>query len=158
MILKKLCVLAFPFFVFTPCWALDTSVSTTNAVAQVTNPPTSAKPANETNTPTDPGKPIMVKSISPVFTIFLSANPTTGYSWYLADYNPRFVRLLEQHAVSAQNNRMGAPGMSVWQFQLQQISFSAPQITRITFEYRRPWELKAVKKQSFIVMSQQPTK
>lgn len=152
MLLKKLLILTLSFFALTLAWAEDApnapSVTDTKSVSA--NP----KKANDVSTPTDQSKPIIIKSISPVFNINLPGNITTGYQWYLVDYNPRFVRLLGQKYTAASTKLMGAPGLSVWQFQLQQISFTAPQVTRIIFEYRRPWEPKAVKKASFTVLSQ----
>lgn len=169
----KLSVLIFSFFALTISLAKETSHTSVDVknpatpisvdTKNITTPTntknivTDSQKASQINTPTDLNKPISVTSNLPVFTIRMSVNLSTGYQWYLADYNPRFMRLLDQKYVSAQTKITGAPGLSVWEFQLQQISFAAPQVTHITFEYRRPWEPKAVKKQSFTVISQQPT-
>lgn len=156
MLFKKISVFILFFFILT--FALAAEVNDSSIAEDTKNLPTNLKKTSEVNTPTDVTKPLLVKSISPGFTVRLLANNTTGYQWYLADYNPRFVRLLDQQYVPASTKMVGSRGMSVWQFQMQQISFAAPQVTRIIFEYRRPWELKPIKKQSVVVITQQPTK
>ena len=103
---------------------------------------------------TNPSKPIVIRSVSPIFSINLSENVTTGYQWYLVDYNPRLMKLLGQQFFKDQTKLVGSPGISSWQFQLQRTAFNAPQSTRVTFEYRRPWESKAIKKESFTIMSE----
>lgn len=158
-LLKKLCGLVLLLFALMPCWALNTSTDAEDSTTTDTKDASvTAQTSDETNTSTDTKKPIIVRSSSPIFTIRLAANATTGYQWYLVDYDPRFIKLLEQQYVNTQNKHLlGAPGISVWRFQAQQIAFIAPHATHITFEYRRAWEPRAVKKQSFTVITQQPT-
>ena len=145
--------------VIQPCFALEKSADNQDEDQSSTS--TQSSPTNKTTTTnslTDLTKPISVNPNSSVFSINLAANISTGYQWYLADYNPRLIKLVSQQYLTGQTKLAGSPGVSAWQFQLQQIAFNAPQITRITFEYRRAWETKPAKKQSIIIISETTTK
>lgn len=128
-----------------PCLAAETPSENKKATKETTE--------DVASTLTSTTKPILVDAASPAFTIRLSANAGTGYQWFLRDYNTRLVRLLGQQYVAAKTKLIGAPGVSAWDFQLQQIAFVAPQVTTITLEYRRAWEQKVVKKQTFTIIS-----
>jgi inhibitor of cysteine peptidase len=134
-------LLAFLGFSWLSAWAADTPE----------NKPQNA--GQETTMLTDLNKPIIVSPASPTFTIRVAANATTGYQWFITDYNPRLVKLLSQQYVTKQTQSTGSAGTSVWEFQLQQMAFLAPHLTHITLEYRRPWESKAVKHHTFTIIS-----
>jgi len=142
MTLNKLIIGCMLLTLLTPCWAADM--------------PNDVKPtaqAQGASTLTSSTKPIVVSAASPTFAIRLTANAGTGYQWFLVDYNSRLVKLLSQQYVSGQTKLVGASGISVWEFQAQQIAFIAPQVTTITLEYRRAWEPKAVKQQTFTIVT-----
>lgn len=84
---------------------------------------------------------VMVTSNAPDFVIKLIANPTTGYSWFLRDYNGNLLTP-SKHEVKAPENKklVGAPGYEMWTFHVKPSAFIVPQQTMIRFVYARPWE------------------
>jgi inhibitor of cysteine peptidase len=83
---------------------------------------------------------IMVTKDQPQFVIRLKANPTTGYSWFLREYNSSLITPLK-HQYEAPNTKLiGAPGYEVWTFSIKPTGFTVPQVTQIHFVYARPWE------------------
>lgn len=99
-------------------------------------------------------KAIVVHPASPAFSIRLPAPPGVGTQWFLGEYNPRMVKLLGQKDITEKATKSSAAvGISVWDFQLQQTAFVAPQVTQIVLESRRLQEAKAVKRQTFTVVS-----
>lgn len=140
MILNKLCTACLLFLLALPTatWAAD--VSDAENVDQKTSALTSSN------------RPIVVYASSPTFSIRLAANVSTGYQWFLMDYNPRLVKLIGQQYLTGQTKLTGTPGTSVFKFQLEPVAFKSPQTTRITLEYRRSWEPKAVEQKVFSVM------
>jgi inhibitor of cysteine peptidase len=66
----------------------------------------------------------------------LPSNPTTGYSWAVAG-DPAPLRFMKTRNLksNASEPSLGAPGV-------QELKFGAPAtgISKLTLEYRRPWE------------------
>lgn len=90
---------------------------------------------------TDPNKPIVVTKSSPKVIIKLKSNPTTGYSWFLKDYDPRLL-VLVKHSFQAPTQKMpGAPGVEIWNFRLNPPAFFGPHLLEIGFVYARPWDI-----------------
>ena len=87
-------------------------------------------------------KPIFVKSDSPVVKITLSANPTTGYSWFLIKVNDHLVQPVSAvFAPPANKKLMGAPGTVTWTFKLTKAAFKVRYVTTVGLIYARPWDL-----------------
>ena len=74
------------------------------------------------------------------FTIKLKSNPTTGYSWFLRDYNSKLIAPLNHHFEVPQSKMIGAPGIEVWTFRVKPDAFVVPHQMRIRFMYARPWD------------------
>ncbi len=71
------------------------------------------------------------------FTIRLDSNPTTGYSWQLAEpYDESIVRLLEAEYIPSTTKRVGAGGEEKWTFQALKKGTA-----KISLKYARPWEI-----------------
>ncbi len=84
---------------------------------------------------------IMVSSDKPSFVIKLKSNPTTGYSWFLREFNSSLVEPVKQHFEAPTDKKlMGAPGYELWTFRAKPAAFLVPQQTTIRFVYARPWE------------------
>ena len=64
----------------------------------------------------NPSKPIMIKPETKQFEIRLAANLSTGYSWFLTKYNPRYVKPISHMYIKPQDNKPGQPGQEVWLF------------------------------------------
>jgi predicted secreted protein len=90
---------------------------------------------------TDSGKTIIVSQKMPQFTIRLAANPTTGYSWFLTDYSPQFIKVLTHAYHPAISQIAGASGHEEWTFAVNPNTFAAPQVIKISLLYARPWNL-----------------
>ncbi len=87
----------------------------------------------------DPGKTIMVSQTAPEFTITLAANPSTGYSWFVADYDPQFITVIKHSYQAPISQLVGARGIDVWNFKVNPAAFTAPHLLKIDMLYARPW-------------------
>ena len=83
---------------------------------------------------------ILVTVDQPQFTIKLPSNPTTGYSWYLREYDSNVVAPVKHHYQGGERRMMGAPGYEYWYFRVKHAGFIVPQQTLIRFLYARPWQ------------------
>ena len=59
---------------------------------------------------------ILVTADQTQFLIQLNANPSTGYSWFLRDYDDRLITPTQYRFEPAKNKLVGAPGVAVWTF------------------------------------------
>lgn len=84
---------------------------------------------------------ILVTPAHTQFTIKLKSNPTTGYSWFLREYDASFMKPIKHEFEAPANKKlMGAPGFEIWTFQVKPSAFTVPQTTMMRFVYARPWE------------------
>lgn len=88
-------------------------------------------------------KAITLEKGQRVFSIELEANPTTGYSWYLKDYDGKLVKPIKHEFKAPSGGTVGAPGYDVWTFKTDKIAFDVPIFTQITFIYAQPWNLES---------------
>lgn len=89
----------------------------------------------------------LITPAHPEFIIKLHSNPTTGYSWFLREYNANYLSPV-RHAYEGPSSKLiGAGGYEVWHFKLKPEAFTVPQQTIIRFVYTRPWEGKNRAKQ-----------
>ena len=102
---------------------------------------------------TDQQKPIVVKRSNTVFTIVLSSNPTTGYSWFLKNYDADLIKPLSRKYYPPQTKLIGAGGYEKWVFAVKEKGFIVPQTTNITLIYTRPWELQGAQVTNFKVVT-----
>lgn len=99
---------------------------------------TSIKPEAEY---TEKNTNFLVAATAPQFTIKLKSNPTTGYSWFLRDYDTHLIKLVKHQYVAGANKKMiGAGGYELWTFRVLPAGFIAPQQTLVRLVYSRPWE------------------
>lgn len=83
----------------------------------------------------------LVTPDQPEFTIKLKSNPTTGYSWFLREYNPNYLEPVKHHYQSSENHKMmGTPGYELWTFKVKALTFTVPRQIPLRFVYARPWE------------------
>jgi len=87
----------------------------------------------------DPGTVITVSSGSPVFTITQPANPTTGYSWSIKNYDSSLLKLIavDYRGFSTSAQMPGSGGNEVFVFQAQPQAFTTQGSTQITLVYAR---------------------
>lgn len=95
--------------------------------------------AEQTVKYSNPTKPIIVSQARAEFTLTMKSNPTTGYSWFLVDYNGNLIQPVSHKFIAQKNNMPGAGGHEIWTFRVVDEAFNVPQITRIKLVYARPW-------------------
>lgn len=104
---------------------------------------------------TNPIKPIIVSEQQNEFYIQLASNPTTGYSWFIQDYDSKWIKVKKHQFISYQPSMPGASGLEIWKFKINSNAFKTPQQLKIHFVYQRPWNKEIGKKVTFIVLTQE---
>lgn len=90
---------------------------------------------------TDAKPAVMVAAHQPQFVIKLKSNPTTGYSWFLRDYDATRIQAVKHVFVASEDKKLvGASGHQLWTFRVKPSAFVVPQQMMIRFAYARPWE------------------
>lgn len=108
---------------------------------------TVAEPVPEVYTADKPY--IVLKANQPEMTIRLKSNPTTGYSWFLHDYNYHLFTPKKHTFEPAGTGLMGAPGYETFTFKIERAAYVVPHEGNIRFVYSRPWQ--GIESGSFIV-------
>ena len=86
-------------------------------------------------------KQTIVVSGNAQFVVKLKSNPTTGYSWFLREYNAGLIEPVKHEVRAAADKRLaGAPGYELWTFRVRPAGSVVPQQTMLRFVYIRPWE------------------
>jgi inhibitor of cysteine peptidase len=80
-----------------------------------------------------------------LFQIRLPENPTTGYSWQLADWDQAVATKTRDQFLPSGSMELGAGGHHVWEF-----IANAPGKTMLRLENRRSWERSSTA-QSFLL-------
>jgi len=83
---------------------------------------------------------IVISHDQPEFIIKLKANPTTGYTWILREYDKNQLELVKHEFVRGPSQLVGAPGYDFWTFHAKPDFFTQSQQTTIRLTYMRPWE------------------
>lgn len=106
-----------------------------------------ATPANVSQTVTpaaitfsDPHKIIQVREAAPTFKIFLQANPTTGYAWFIKQIDSNLIQVRHHKYVAPGSKLVGAPGYEEWKFQVKPAIFKQNAETTVQLIYKRRWE------------------
>ena len=85
---------------------------------------------------------VMVSANAPQFIIKLKSNASTGYVWFLQDYNSGIISVVKHtYQMPVDNNLIGAPGCELWTFRVTPAGLIVPRETMIRFVYIRPWEV-----------------
>ncbi len=95
---------------------------------------------DENNIYTEDKLNIIATPQSPEFIIKLKSNPTTGYSWFLRDYDSNLIAPVSHTFQRPGQVMPGAPGYEMWTFRVKPAGFAVPQQTVIRLIYTRPWE------------------
>lgn len=116
-----------------------------NAATQTTQAPetVSAMPLTPANVYGEDKLNISVDSKHPTFTIQLKSNPTTGYSWFLREYDAKLLQPVKHNYKGGNTKLIGAGGFEYWTFRVSPAGFAVPQQTLIKFIYTRPWQSNA---------------
>src|SRR5262245_44150823 len=105
-----------------------------------TNTKTEALPSltkTDSNVYTEDKLSITVPPNQPTFVIKLKSNPTTGYSWFLREYDQNILMPVSQQFEKPTQELMGASGFEIWTFKVKPAGFVVPQQTIIRMVYAR---------------------
>lgn len=80
-----------------------------------------------------------VKTNQNTVVIHLEANATTGYQWFVKNYDHGLLSLNGSQYLSPKKTIMGGPGTMIYSF-IVNPHVARPKNTNIIFLYRRPWE------------------
>ena len=83
---------------------------------------------------------IMVKKSQACFALKLKSNPSTGYSWFLRDYDSLILHPIHHQYETPKKQLIGASGNEQWTFCVKSKAFIVPQQTIIRMIYARPFE------------------
>lgn len=83
---------------------------------------------------------ISVSVKDPVFVLKLKSNPSTGYTWFLREYDSAIITPVKHEYVQPNKGLIGAPGFENWTFKVKPAGFTVPQQTTIRMVYTRPWQ------------------
>jgi len=83
---------------------------------------------------------IMVNVKQPEFILKLKSNPTTGYSWFLREYDPNLIAPVRHSYQQPVKELIGSAGFETWMFRVKSAGFNVPQQTTIRMVYARPWQ------------------
>jgi inhibitor of cysteine peptidase len=78
-----------------------------------------------------------------VFRVNLPSNPTTGFSWFLKDYDDRLIEPVKHQFTAAQGGQVGVGGVDTWTFKANRTAFDVPHLTQISFIYAQPWNMES---------------
>ena len=95
---------------------------------------------NEKNVFTEASTSIIVSSEKPEFTLKLKSNPTTGYSWFLREYDSQIITPIKHNYEASTSQLIGASGFEYWTFRVNPTGFIVPQQTTMRMVYARPWQ------------------
>jgi len=99
-----------------------------------------AQDASLNNVYSEDKQNISVALDKPTFVLKLKSNPTTGYAWFLRDYNTNLIIPVKHSFQPPERGLIGAPGYELWTFRVKPAAFTVPQITTIRMTYARPWQ------------------
>lgn len=100
---------------------------------------------------------VMISPSNPTFTLKLKANPTTGYAWYLRDYDDDLIAPVKREFQKPDSKLAGAPGFDVWTFKVKPLAFQVPRQTAIRMVYARPFSGENVTPVMFTVSTTSAT-
>lgn len=82
---------------------------------------------------------ITVTTKQPSFMLKLKANPSTGYLWFLRDYDASLLTPVSHTYEKPDPKLMGAPGYDLWTFKMKPAAFIVPRQTTLRMIYTRPF-------------------
>ncbi len=98
---------------------------------------------------------ISVTQNAPQFIYQLKSNPTTGFSWFLREYDSSLVTPVNHYFQHSDTKLMGAPGYEFWTFRLKPAAFLVPHQLIIRLVYMRPWQSDETGKQLIVRVTTQ---
>lgn len=88
----------------------------------------------------DTHKPMVLTIGQKILVVRLKSNATTGFSWFLKNYDHDLLTLEGHRYIAPVPSKMvGVPGEEEWTFKINSTAYLAPQISQIEWVYARPW-------------------
>lgn len=116
-----------------------------------------ARGAENKNTVTDPNKAIQVTKKSPIIVLKIKSNPSTGYSWFLVNYDSTLITPISREFVPSEEKKTGSPGYELWRFSVNPTAFNVPRMTDIILQYIKPWVVPSkVRQLKFVIVIEEP--
>lgn len=84
-------------------------------------------------------KPIVISGNQATVNILLPAQPSTGYQWFLSEYDDKSLRVQSYRHIPNDSKRVGSIGQDEFKVVVHNRFKNAPQKQTLTFEYIRPW-------------------
>ncbi|OGT58085.1 MAG: hypothetical protein A3F14_06015 [Gammaproteobacteria bacterium RIFCSPHIGHO2_12_FULL_43_28] len=100
----------------------------------------STHPDNDKYVYTQDKENIVVNADHPEFTLKLESNPSTGYAWFLREYDADIIQPVKRVFRKNEKKLLGAPGSEFWTFRIKSAGFVVPQLTTLRMVYTRPWQ------------------
>lgn len=95
---------------------------------------------------------IRIDRSQPSFSLKLKSNPTTGYSWFLLNYDKGLIKPTGHEYIKPDSKMVGQGGYEIWSFEVLFSDLNGPKNTKILMEYKRPWEIAgSSKKVAYLV-------
>lgn len=100
-------------------------------------------------------KPLILNTKIHTLKIFLKANATTGYRWFLGKYPRKLLEPISQQYIAPTSELAGAPGLSEWTFRLnKKVSLNkVPRYFTIAFFYGRSFQTDSFVEKRIIVLT-----
>ncbi len=108
-------------------------------------------PTSTANNPAN--KPVAISPDQNILTINIQANPSTGYNWYLSQFNNQFFTLSSYQFTPGKTKMPGSPGTATFNFTINPIFHTGPYLSEIDFTYLRPWDMSSAVHQALWVLS-----
>lgn len=89
---------------------------------------------------TEANQNLLITKGHDTFTLRLKSNPTTGYSWFLREYDNNLITPVRHSFEASDQKLMGSPSYEVWVFKMKPNAFVVPHQTMMRFVYSRPWQ------------------
>ena len=117
------------------------------ALGLIISTPCYATTSTEVLTADTAEKSFLVTLDNPIISIPIENNRTTGYNWYLEEYNDKLVQPLASSYTTNQEGlqagMVGAPGITTWKFKVLESAFHVPTVTKVVLRYAKSWSHKA---------------
>lgn len=126
----KTILAASTFIVSTGIWAESATTTVTASKVDASKP---------SYTYTEDTPNFIVSANHPEFILKLKANPTTGFSWFLREYDNDILMPIKHVYQKPIGKLIGAPGYDLWTFKVKPAGFVVPQQTMMRMVYARPW-------------------
>ncbi len=97
---------------------------------------------------------VQATNSKPNFLIKIKSNPSTGYKWYIKDYDRNLLYLTKHDYVAPkkEGGLVGAAGEEQWGFRLAPGANNASYVTEVTLVYMRPWDIKSMQETKYYIV------